>query len=132
MALKLSRELMENSLSKYLQQGEEIEVLVYAQKMNYFMTLFHKYYFLGITNKRLLIMRVTAFYNEKEFKAVNLEDIKGFKTNGSINGKAVTIEGNNGRIFKGTVPKVILGFSEQKESASDFMNKLQGLNVFAL
>ncbi|WP_426349976.1 PH domain-containing protein [Alloiococcus sp. CFN-8] len=132
MALKLSRELMENSLSKYLQEGETIDVLVYAQKMNYFMTLLHKYYFLAITNKRLLIMRVTAFYNEKEFKAVNLEDIKGFKTSKSINGKTVTIEGKNGRIFKGTVPSVILGFSEQKESAFTFMNKLQGLNIYAV
>ena len=132
MALKLTKELMKDSLYRHLMEGETIEAMVYGQKINYLITLLSKYYFLALTNKRLLVMRVNPFFKEKELTAVNLEDIKGFNSKSNLNGKNVTIEGNEGRIFQGIIPSTILGLSNHKEDLQMFLNRLQELNIYAV
>lgn len=132
MALKLTKELMKDSISRHLMEGETIEAMVYGQKINYLITLLSKYYFLALTNKRLLVMRVNPFFKEKELTAVNLEDIKGFNSKSSLNGKNVTIEGNGGRIFQGIIPSTIVGLSNHKEDLQVFLNRLQGLNIYTV
>lgn len=132
MALKITEDLMLERFSKYLTKDETEIYPIYAMKLNWFITLLSKYYFIALTNKRIMILRVSTLLNEKDFMEVKPEDIKNCSIENATLGKAIKIILKDGSSFKAKANNKVIGLSHQVENIerlSNFFKNINNLNI---
>ncbi len=130
MAMKLTEELMKESFLPHLGDGETLITTTYAIKQNWFITYLSKYYFLGLTNKRLLIMQVSMFFKEKNIKKVESQEISLVTIKETILGKTIKIKTNNGEVFKGRVNNTVIGLKNNRERVDTLLGYLRQLPAY--
>lgn len=128
MALKITEDLMLEKFSGYLSKDETEIYPIYAIKLNWFITLLSKYYFIALTNKRILILRVSSLLNEKDFMEIRPEEIKSCSMKKAPLGKAIEIRLKDGSVLKAKANNKVLGLSNQSENIERLYNFFQKIN----
>jgi|GEM_PF-6719134 len=132
MALKITEDLMLEKFSGYLSKDETEICPIYAIKLNWFITLLSKYYFIALTNKRILVLRVSTLLNEKDFMEIRPEEIKSCSINKAVLGKSIEIKLKDGTVLKAKANNKVLGLNNQSKNIDKieaFFRKINNSNL---
>ncbi|MHB8896301.1 MAG: hypothetical protein ACYC99_14140 [Candidatus Geothermincolia bacterium] len=71
MAFKPTMEGMKEAVSQFLEQGEELLTVGWASEKGV------KYFYVALTDRRLIIVRLSTFYKVKDAESVPIGDLEG-------------------------------------------------------
>jgi hypothetical protein len=129
MPLMTSDQHVTGLFAKHLEPGETDLVYAYAEDgppiwlrmmvlgavLSFFLT---KYYFVGVTERRLLLMRLRANYKEKETVAFPLRDLQDVSSKKVFLGRSLRFTTPDGRRHRLLLRNRLIGLGRQKEYAA--------------
>lgn len=141
MPLIINDQIIMERFKKYLKSDETEFYYVLAQREPYaallgvsllLWLLGFKYYLIGLTNKRLLIMQITITCKEKKFEAVEfteidkveITDIMFFKR---LTDRNIRLKLTNGEKYKFKILKTIIPIKKQGDNMLKITNFLNNL-----
>lgn len=71
MAFKPTEKSMNDAVSKFLEEGEDLLIVGWASEKGV------KYYYVALTDRRLLIIKLSAFYKVKGAESIPVSEIEG-------------------------------------------------------
>ena len=96
-----------------------------------------KFAFIGLTNRRVLIMRVSWDFDERDFESIEFSEIKHFEVEDPIMTKIIPIPAvertlylnlNTGKEYKIKAPTRSDRIKKQEENVEKICNKLKGIS----
>ncbi len=75
MGIRLTKKKMRQGLAVHLEGGEELKYWGYAVIAADFALWKNRFFYVGLTDRRLMLLRVSAFGKLKEFLEIRLTDI---------------------------------------------------------
>jgi hypothetical protein len=137
MPLKASDQQANEMFARHLMPGETLTAYVYGQSgpalwlqallgalVSFMLS---KYYYVGLTNRRLLLLRVSGMFNEKGIESIDFPQIVNVETKWALAGKTLVFTLANGERRKIMVRGRAWGLKHQREYLEQIAGFFQGV-----
>ena len=88
-----------------------------------------KNFFIGLTNKRLLLMKVSMTYEEKDLKSIELSDIEDTRVEDSAMEKIIHLALRSGERYRSKTRKKLYVVEKQEENLKKICHFLQDFTL---